>query len=176
MNTVILKWNPAISSYNMIRFLQNIVREDNEGNWSIWEYDRVHKGDRFFMLKVGNGATGIVSYGRLTSDPYVSADWSGQGRKVYYCDLYHDIMISPATFSILSSEQLEDAMPDFDWHKGHSGAVLSPEQAAVFGKLWQAYLLENVAEFRSRLELIDGRGLWNDQLFVSQKFRKEIAL
>lgn len=59
-NTVILKWNPAISSYNMIRFLDDIVQTNTESDWSIWEHERVREGDIFYMLKVGQGQTGIA--------------------------------------------------------------------------------------------------------------------
>ena len=52
-NCVILKWNPAISSYSMLRFLDNISWTESESDWSIYEYDKVKAGDQFFMLKVG---------------------------------------------------------------------------------------------------------------------------
>jgi len=56
-NCVILKWNPAISSYSMCRFLNNISWSEPESDWSIYDYDRVKAGDQFFMLKVGIGTS-----------------------------------------------------------------------------------------------------------------------
>ncbi len=66
MKTVILKWNPAFSSYSMMHYLEDMYRlreEDNfDYNWSVWDWREIHEGDRFFMVKVGMyGQTGIVS-------------------------------------------------------------------------------------------------------------------
>ena len=108
---VILKWNPAISSYSMLRFLQDITWEDTESDWSIYEYDKVKTGDQFFMLKVGIGTCGIVASGKITSDPVVDEDWSGRDRKVYYSDYVCDFMVNPETLPILESSVLEDNIP-----------------------------------------------------------------
>ena len=102
-NCVILKWNPAISSYSMSSFLQAVEWEESESDWSIYEYDKVKTGDQFFMLKVGCGTCGIVAAGKITSDPVVDEDWSGRGRKVYYSDYDCDFMVNPATLPILES-------------------------------------------------------------------------
>ena len=104
-NTVILKWNPAISSYRMIRFLDDIVQHNAESDWSIREYEKVRRNDRFYMLKVGHGATGIVMRGEITSDPESDADWSRQGREIYYCTYKAEIMLNPDTFPLLTANR-----------------------------------------------------------------------
>lgn len=135
-------------------------------NWSIWEYEQVRAGDEFYILKVGGGATGIVSTGLLTSEPYISGDWSGQGRKVYYCDYTAKLMLNPETMPILTSAALQEEIPDFDWQRGHSGAVLTPEQSQSFRTVWASYLNTAVPEFYRRLDFIDQRQLDNDQLYI----------
>lgn len=134
-NTVIFKWNPAISSYTTLDYLMSIYKEDIRANWSVWDYTKMHKGDTCFMLKVGYGITGIVAKGTITSEPYTDRDWSGKGRTVYYCDFKYQIMINPETFNILSEAVLQDEIPDFEWHGGHSGLVLSSTQAHSLNKL-----------------------------------------
>ena len=81
-NCVHLKWNPAIFSYNMSRFLPAVEWEEASSDWSIVQYDRVKAGDRFFMLRVGLGMCGIAASGKITSDPTPGEDWSDRGRKV----------------------------------------------------------------------------------------------
>ena len=55
-NTFLLRWNPAISSYTMER-LDNDMSEWAEGywaddfDWSVHEWQRARKGDRFFMVR-----------------------------------------------------------------------------------------------------------------------------
>ena len=166
-NTVILKWNPAISSNGMLSFLMEIAKEDNRGDWSIHDHERVRAGDTFYMLKVGKGQNGIVKRGTITTDPVADADWSGRGRKVYYCDYEAEIMINPDTFELLESAALRDAIPDFDWFGGHSGVVLNEAQAAKLEELWDDYLRRNMDEFFSRFELMDRRKMLNDQLYLA---------
>ena len=173
-NTVILKWNPAISSYSMHQFMDEMLDEDNEGDWSVHDHERIHAGDIFYMLKVGNGQTGIVKRGGITSEPVSGGDWSGHGRVTYYCDYEAEIMINPDTFSLLTSEQLQEAIPDFDWFGGHSGVVLDKEQAAKLETLWHEYLMSMMDEFRSRIELIERRDMENDQLFIAPQYDNEI--
>ena len=173
-NVVILKWNPAISSYSFIRFLEHIVEKENVMNWSIWEYEKAHKGDEVFMLKVGCGINGIVMAGKLTSEPYVSGDWSGRGRKVYYSDFKVELMVNPATLPIIESSFLEDNVPGFEWYSGHSGAVLDEQQAQAFRIIYDRYLRENAPVFLDRQELIAQRGLLNDQFFFSKKLVKTL--
>ena len=167
-NTVIFKWNPAISSNGMLSFLMEIAKEDHYGDWSVHDYDRIHIGDTFYMLKVGKGQTGIVKRGTITSEPVADADWSGRGRTTYYCDYDAEIMISPDAFELLTSERLREAIPDFDWFGGHSGVVLNDDQAAKLEELWQTYLAGMREEFRSRCELMKRRkNMVNDQLYIA---------
>jgi hypothetical protein len=173
-NCVILKWNPAISSYNMSRFLQAIEWEESSSDWSIAQYDRIKAGDHFFMLKVGLGMCGIVASGKITSDPTPGEDWSGRGRKVYYSDYDCDFMVNPETLPILESSVLEDNIPGFDWNSGHSGVVLDDEQAAVLKRLFNKYLRDNAAIFTDRLALIEKRGMDNDQLYIEEELLTEI--
>ena len=173
-NCVILKWNPAVSSYSMCRFLNNIYWCEPDSDWSICEYEKVKKGDQFFMLKVGIGTCGIVAAGEITSDPIAGEDWSGRGRKVYDSDYACDLMVNPETLPILESSVLEDNIPDFDWNGGHSGVVLTDEQSAVLTRLFDKYLRDNAAVFTDRLALIEKRGMDNDQLYIEADLLTEI--
>ena len=173
-NVVIFKWNPAISSCSMLSFLYGIFSKANKGNWSVRDYELIHKGDICYMLKVGKGQTGIVMQGKITDEPVSGEDWSGQGRKTYYCTYKSQIDINPDTFSLLTSERLQEAIPDFDWFGGHSGVVLDKRQATKLNALWKDYLQEMKGEFQSRLELIERRRMENDQLFIANTFGKKL--
>ena len=69
MKTVIFKWNPAFSSYNMHHYLSDLIdmvtEYEPDYNWSVWDWKQIHEGDRFFWVKVGMyGQTGIVASGK----------------------------------------------------------------------------------------------------------------
>ena len=97
MSIVILRWNPEISSYRMESFKKAVDEARNTQsymlNWSVWEHEKVHCGDRFFMLRVGKGKTGVVMSGKIVSDPYHDEDWSGKERMTYYVNIQPDFLI-----------------------------------------------------------------------------------
>lgn len=142
--TFILKWNPEISSvrtdlWHFWKKHQNFV----EANWSVWDYKKAQVGDRFFMVKVGNGVTGIVMEGSFASKPVLGEDWSGKGRKVYYCDLDINYIMDPEIDPIISTDDLTEAIPNFDWTKGHSGEILENEDADKLDELFKNFLEDN---------------------------------
>lgn len=153
MSIVVLKWNPGFSSYTMARFLNDLEKcalanEDDTGmNWSIWDHDKVHADDTFYMLKVGYGQTGIVACGILTSDPYAGEDWAWRDRPTWYCDLNFEAMINPDAYPLLSSAELAKAISDFDWNGGHSGLVLTQAQGDALQHLWHSYISRQAEYF-----------------------------
>ena len=66
----------------------------------------VHQYDRFFMVCVGGGNTGVVMSGLIMSDPYQGEDWSGKGHEVYYVDLRPSVMVRPDSGLLMTTEDL----------------------------------------------------------------------
>lgn len=163
MNTFILKWNPAISSYGMDRFnddfyfgKKNIVEDESpwDFNWSVWDYEKAHEGDRFFMLKVGEGQNnGIVMSGVFCSEPYEGEDWSGKGRKTFYMDMEFDMVVDPTTDKVLPTSLLTERLPMIEWTKGHSGVLIEPDAALVLEKAWYTHLKADLSTHAKAEEL-----------------------
>ena len=143
MNTIILFWNPAVSSYTLERMREDMAHWTHVGNWSVWQHDAAKKGDRFFMVRCGEGKTGICMSGQFTSDPYKGEDWSGKGREVYYMDLEADTLIDPDFLPILTTEVMSEQIPSFDWTGGHSGRLLPADEATKLETLWTEFLEKN---------------------------------
>jgi hypothetical protein len=145
MATFILKWNPAISSFTSEDFalFRKQLPRNRDLNWSVWDYKKVKEGDDFYLLKVGEGTNGIVMKGHFSSGAWEGDDWSGKGRETYYCWLNVDYFVDDENKPMLTSEQLEEAIPDFDWQKGHSGLKLLKKQSSVLEKCFENYLAEN---------------------------------
>ena len=141
--TFILKWNPAISSISMQDHVDGIqMIHTGYFNWSVYEWERAKMGDRFYMIRVGEGNTGVVMSGIFTSQPYASQDWNPNrnSRKIYYMDMKPNFIVNPEAQAIITTEQLQDAIPDFEWRKGHSGQLLSSEQAKKLEELFADYI------------------------------------
>ena len=150
MNTVILFWNPEISSFKYDDFGYAVRNMNNAPfNWSVWEHEKAKKGDNFYLVKCGGESNnGICMSGHFVSDPYLGEDWSGKGREVYYMDMKIDVAINPKYFPVLATEELQKLFPDFDWTGGHSGRILpnfySPHS------VWVKFLEQNLRIFEQQ--------------------------
>jgi hypothetical protein len=165
MSIVILRWNPEISSYRMGDFKRAIeeakATQNYMLNWSVWEHEKVHCGDRFFMLRVGKGKTGVVMSGRVVSEPYHDEDWSGKGRMIYYVNIRPDFFVDTERGKHLAITDLEEAFPNYVWKEGHSGMVLSDSLGTKLEWLWLDFLYNNFggskeSNFASNLYETDG--------------------
>lgn len=148
MKTFILEWRPSISSYKMEDFEQDFhFLEYGEFNWSVWDWENARNGDNFYMVKCGEGRTGIVMKGFFTSDPYEADDWSGKNRQVHYMDYRPTFMIHPNhPKGMLTTQELEKAIPEFEWNGGHSGRELPDELVGKLDALWEEYIGQFKAE------------------------------
>ena len=143
-NTVILMWNPAISSVKLEDHNETIPNMfTEEYNWSVWEHEKAKCGDRFFLVRCGDGNTGIVMSGVFDSHPYESGDWSGKGRRTFYMEMTPNVILNPDKAPMLTTAELEKAIPGFQWSGGHSGRILPPEDAKKLEDLWHEYLRKN---------------------------------
>ena len=143
-NTFILMWNPAISSMSLERHnsdVKNMLVE--HFNWSVWEYDKAKCGDRFFLVRVGEGNTGVVMSGVFDSHPYEDEDWSGKGRRTFYMDMVPNLMLNPETAPMITTRELQEAIPSFDWSGGHSGRLLTEDEARKMEILWDKFIEEH---------------------------------
>ena len=145
-NTFLLRWNPAISSYTMDHLDDDMLEWarrnwwDDDFDWSVYEWQKARKGDRFFMVREGEGNTGVFAAGRFTSDPYIDEDWSGKGREVYYMQMEFEAVFHPERSEIISTKELERELPHLDWQKGHSGQMLDKEDATKLELMWRDFV------------------------------------
>lgn len=143
MSVVLLRWNPETSSFRMEDFEKALKcaqdSQDYKLSWSVWEHEKIHSGDRFFMLRVGGSNTGIVMSGRIVSEPYSEKDWSGKNRKIHYVDIVPNFLIESNSNPRLRIADLEELMPKYSWKEGHSGMVLDDSCGAMLAWLWALY-------------------------------------
>ena len=65
-------------------------------------------------------------------------------------DMEIEEMIHPDRCPLLTSERLAEEIPDFVWNGGHSGQLLTPEQADKLAILWNQYLKDNSEIYEPR--------------------------
>ena len=143
MRTFILEWRPSISSYKMKDFNDDLhYLGYGEFNWSVYDWKEARSGDNFYMVKCSEGCTGIVMKGFFISEPYLADDWSGRKREVHYMDMRPTCMVHPDMCPVITTAQLEEAMPDFQWNGGHSGRLLPSEYASLLDRMWDRYITD----------------------------------
>lgn len=137
--TYLLRWNPQISSFRIedYREATSLYPDGFQMNWSVYEWENARKGDRYYMLRTGDELAGIVFMGEFLSDPYPGDDWAGKGQTRHYVDISCFDCSEPDAIAWVSIEELQMTMPDIDWLKGHSGELLTTDQANTLEHLWQ---------------------------------------
>ena len=152
--TFIMRWNTDISNYQLSEFEAAMEDFHDEGfyyDWSIWDYQKAHIGDHFYMIRTGKGRNGIVMSGTIAGEPYPDEDWSGRGRRVYYIRLNPTHMIHPEKAPMLfTTDELSKLLPNFNWTNGHSGELLDDSAADHLNGLFNhyAYDIRMMAESR----------------------------
>lgn len=144
-STFILMWNPEISSTTMDVYREWLYSGEHlTPNWSVYEWENPTWNDDFYLVKVGGeGENGVVMTGIFQGLPYLGESWRGDGSFIFYRNLYIRIGFDPVTEPIVKTEELEKAIPDFDWRGGHSGRKLTKEQSETLEALWLKHLKEH---------------------------------
>ena len=142
--TFIMRWNTDISNYKLCEFeeaMDDFADDFFYYDWSIWDYQKVHWGDKFYMIRTGKGKHGVVMRGTIIGMPYPDEDWSGKGRRVYYVRMRLSHMIHPEkALLVLTTDDLGKAIPEFNWEEGHSGVILGDAMAKQLDALWHDYV------------------------------------
>ena len=136
----LLRWNPSISSFtekDYEKCLENMENDSFRLTWSIHEWEEARRGDLFYMLRTGDDKAGIVFNGQFISDPYPGNDWKGSTKRRMYVDMVCVNPEEPGKIPRTTLEKLQKAIPSFDWSKGHSGELLSEEQATKLCDAWK---------------------------------------
>ena len=62
---------------------------------------------------------------------------------MFYMDMLPNVILDPDKASMLTTEDLQKAIPSFDWNGGHSGRQLAKEDAIKLESMWSEFLAEH---------------------------------
>ena len=145
-NTFIMRWNPEVSNFKLKDY-KEWIHEDAyplSMSWSIHDWAKAKVGDHFYMLRTGvnNPKSGLIFKGKITSFPYKDKNWKDSDSLCYYVDMECEDYVGTMENPIIGVGELEASIPGMDWYQGHSGELLTDEQAALLDKLWNKRSLE----------------------------------
>ena len=147
-NTFLMTWDPTSSAYTMADLDADMPiwakgHWPDDFEWEITEWQRARKGDRFFMVLMGEHNSGIFAAGRFTTDPFVDVDNR-------YIGLEFETVIHPERCDIITTEELERELSHIDWRNTSSGHMLNKEDAVRMELMWRDYVGRNKALYLPR--------------------------
>ena len=141
----VLFWRPGKGSITIAEFRRNLpTMQTYLLRWEVAPDSKVKMGDRFYIVCVSpRMPRGIVMSGIFSSNPYSSEDG-------WVADLRPNFMMDPRNPALLTSDLLNDALPELDWTgKGLRTLVttLSEEGSQTLEELWAPELAHAQASY-----------------------------
>lgn len=131
MKTYLLAWNPKRWTWNNIDQMSENVKMGMvvHDRWSSGVSKRPQKGDRFFLIRLGEEPRGIFASGSIVKDSFEDLHWdkekSSLGETTNYVEIRYDTLLNPAVDSILPRELLNaPPLSEMHWDTQMSGVQI----------------------------------------------------
>jgi 5-methylcytosine-specific restriction protein A len=148
LSTFLITWNPQ--KWNWTNLQENIEQLDNLGyvvrRWSCGNSKNIKKGDRVFLVRLGEEPKGIMGSGYAKSSYYVAPHWDGtQGKTTNYIDIDFDILINPDKNILFDKNELDKVDPNKiqQWFPQQSGISIKPKILSILESCWFDFVREN---------------------------------
>lgn len=148
ISTFLFTWNPQ--KWNWTDLQESIEHLDNVGyvvrRWSCGNSKNIKKGDRVFLVRLGEEPKGIMGSGYAISSYYVAPHWDGtQGKTANYIDIEFDILINPDKSILFDKNDLDKVDPNKiqQWFPQQSGISIKPEILSLLESNWFDFVREN---------------------------------
>lgn len=148
ISSFLFTWNPQKWNWNDLQ--ESIEHLDNVGyivrRWSCGNSKNIKKGDRIFLVRLGEEPKGIMGSGYAKSSYYVAPHWDGtQGETANYIDIEFDILINPDKNILFDKNDLDKVDPNKiqQWFPQQSGISLKPEILSLLESNWFDFVRDN---------------------------------
>lgn len=147
--TYLFTWNPANWEWTQETIAGLVARlEAGEAvgdTWSTGRSTQPTTGDRFYLIRLGDGPRGIFASGRVMSrveeGPHWDRDRAAAGDTYRYVRVRFDEMLNPWTDQLLLQSVLVERCPDVEWSPQASGTRIPAEVQFPLEEAWQRHLL-----------------------------------
>jgi len=148
INTFLFAWNP--NRWDWVDLQASIDQLENMGyverRWSCGNSKSIKRGDRVFLIRLGEEPRGIMGSGYAKSSYYVAPHWDGtKGKTTNYIDIEFDILINPDNNVLFDKESLDniDSNNLQQWFPQQSGIFIKPEIVDALESNWFNFIREN---------------------------------
>jgi 5-methylcytosine-specific restriction enzyme A len=161
MATYLLTWNPKLSDWDKLPALVSKLRKGLSTTWpcSCGRSKRITKGDRVFMIRLGQKPIGIFASGWVIKGSHSRPHWdpkrASKGEQSLFVNVQFDILLNLHQDQIFCGEQLD--IPPFTkkWCSQSSGITIPDNVAAILEIRWAYFAGDSLPE-----EVIDTTSLY----------------
>jgi 5-methylcytosine-specific restriction enzyme A len=144
MQYYLLAWNPKRWIWEDLSELSEQVNAGNEViiQWSCGVSKKLEKGDRVFLVRLGEEPKGIFASGIVVKGSFLDDHWDDEkasaGRKAYHVLVKFEKLLNPETDNILSRDILiaSPLYSEMHWDTQMSGVRIPEDVAEKVDKIW----------------------------------------
>jgi 5-methylcytosine-specific restriction protein A len=143
MKTYLLAWNPKRWIWDNIIQMSEDVKMGMVvyDRWSSGVSKRPQKGDRFFLIRLGEGPRGIFASGSIVKDSFEDLHWdeekSSTGKTTNYVEIKYDTLLNPDVDPILPRDLLNmPPLSEMHWDTQMSGVHIPDNVVKELEQLW----------------------------------------
>lgn len=142
MRHILLTWNPGSDNAEQwspeqwdSEMVLGTAGQSHEGRWSVGNrIQGIEPGDRAYLFRQGTHGRGIVAIGEITSEPFTAESWREDGGTAQY--VYVTWLEAVPLDERIDIEDLQSAIPGFDWNSVYSSGREITGQGAALEELW----------------------------------------
>ena len=143
MATYLLAWNPKRWKWEDLAEQSEEVQSGTlvKDRWSCGANKQIKKGDRIFLVRLGEEPKGIMASGIALTDAYKDLHWEADkakaGKTGMFVEVEFDILLNPDTDVIVPREMLNDMrFSRMHWDTQMSGVRIPDDIACALEKVW----------------------------------------
>lgn len=147
MKTYLLAWNPKRWQWSNIGEMSDDVKDGKTvlDRWSSGVSKKPQKGDRFFLIRLGEEPKGIFASGRIEKGTFEDLHWdeekSSLGETTNYVEIKYDALLNPDKEAILSRDLLNmPPLSEMHWDTQMSGVQIPDNVATELEMLWKSFI------------------------------------
>ena len=156
MKTYLLAWRTKRSQWDHLpETAENVKLGKNKSiRWSCGRSKKLKKGDRVFLIKLGEKPKGIFASGYIVRDSYEDTHWDYEkaqnGETSFFVKVHLDTLLVPGTDQILARELLNNQpFSDMHWDTQMSGISI-PNHVASELEILRTSFTKSTSFFLSR--------------------------
>jgi len=138
MATYLLSWNPKNFNNGGDGSTkgQLIYKVGEKLEWSCHS-KQVKQGDIVYLIKLGDGARGIIAKGIVTKSSYTDVCWKDKNKQRSYIEFELQGLRNTCEQGLIPYVLLQNACPNQKWSPQSSGIQIQKEYASTLDELWQ---------------------------------------